>query len=99
MKNSSVSIPTYLRKRIKQLAAEKDTSQAKLIEEAIELLEKNMKNDSNEYWTDEEKEYLHVVSEEVYNNDLKRKQRVKNLSEPGPDIEEAIIRTWTSDIP
>ena len=98
MGNSSVRIPTYLRKKIKQLAAEKDTSQADIIEEAIKLLEREMKKDSYEYWTHEELKYLERISKEVHNKDPKRKERTKVLMKSGPSIDDVIIQTWDSDL-
>ena len=97
MNNSDIRLPPSIRKRIKQLATERDTSQTKIIEEAIELLEKTTRV-SDIPWSAEEQNFLETISVEVYKTDPTRKQRVKALSKPNLAIEDVIIQTWSSDL-
>jgi hypothetical protein len=97
MGNSSVSIPSELRKRIKRLAAEKDTSQAKIIEEAINRFDSNNKSDKNR-WSTNEHAYLERISNELYKNKPDRKIRVGKLKKMDSTLDEAIMRTWQADL-
>ena len=97
MINSSVSIPSELRKRIKRLAAERDTSQAQIIEVAINLYE-NKEKDDYFGWNQDELELLTKIELELFNLDPSREERVKKLTRAKIDIEHAIISDWDSGL-
>ncbi len=90
---SSVTIPDDLRRKIKQLAAFFDTSQADIIMRAISEYEQL--HVPKEDITDPELiVHLTKVSNEVHRNDSDRRTRFEKLSAPGVAIEAITPAIW-----
>lgn len=90
---SSVTIPDELRRKIKQLAAFFDTSQAEIIERAITEYERLHipKDDIND---PELIVYLTKISNDVHSKDPSRKKRFEKLNAPGVPIESITPAIW-----
>jgi len=90
---SSVTIPDELRRKIKQLAAFFDTSQADIIERAI--IEYEQLHVPKEDITNPEfVVHLTKVSNEIHRNDPDRRTRFEKLTAPGIAIEAIAPAIW-----
>jgi predicted transcriptional regulator len=90
---SSVTVPDELRRRIKQLAAFFDTSQAEVIERAIAEYEQ-FHMPKEDITKPELVAYLARISKEVHSKDPARKRRFEKLSGPGVTIEAVSPALW-----
>ncbi len=90
---SSVTIPDELRRKIKQLAAFFDTSQADIIERSITEYEQ-LHIPKEDITTPEFIVHLNKVSNEVHRNDPDRRTRFEKLSAPGVAIEAIAPAIW-----
>jgi predicted transcriptional regulator len=92
---TSVTIPEKIRKRLKKLAAEYDTTQGKIIEMALDVMEnksnviREKPNKDNEI-----EQILREVSEKVRERDPKLKKRREILEKEGISINEVIAYSW-----
>jgi hypothetical protein len=90
---SSVTIPDELRRKIKQLAAFFDTSQADIIERAITEYEQ-LHVPKEDITNPEIIVHLTKVSNEVHRNDPDRRTRFEKLNAPGIAIEAIAPAIW-----
>jgi len=90
---SSVTIPEELRRKIKQLAAFFNISQAEIIERAIIEYERLYlpKDDITDL---ELIVYLTKISNDVHSKDPERKKRFDKLNAPGVPIESITPAIW-----
>lgn len=94
---SSVTIPDELRRKIKQLAAFYDTSQADILERAImEFEERHQLTD--DIHDPELKAILLKISKQIHTQDPERKKRFEKLSGPGIQITEVTPAIWGRSI-
>lgn len=84
---SSVAVDTELRKRLKQLAASKDTTQAAVINEALDLLEEKMEKNQHVPTKHPGRQILEDFIKEIDLEDWEI-ELVKKLKEKGPDIDD-----------
>ena len=90
---SSVTIPNDLRRKIKQLAAFFDTSQADIIKRAITEYEQ-LHAPKEDITNPEFVVHLTKVSNDVHHNDPDRRTRFEKLSAPGVAIEAITPAIW-----
>ena len=90
---SSVTIPDELRRKIKQLAAFFDTSQAEIIERAITEFEQ-LHLPKEDITNPELIVYLTKISNDVHTQDPERKRRFEKLTAPGVPIEAIAPAIW-----
>jgi len=90
---SSVTVDDALRRKIKKLAAELDTTQGEIVSRAIELFEKTLSAES--YSPDPEARRL--ISEAAKRRqDIPWRKKVREaLRKPGPHIEDLRISRWS----
>lgn len=92
---TSVTISEKLRKRLKQLAAKYDTTQGKIIEMALDLIENKKRIDEINMGKENEIEkILKKVSQEVREKDPKLNTRRKLLEKKGISIDDIVGYTW-----
>lgn len=89
---SSVTVDDELRKKIKKLAAEHDTTQGEIIKIAIELYEKASKQMRNEI-IPEARSIIKQDLERHEREDWKKEIR-KKLTAPGIDIDEMRMEVY-----
>jgi predicted transcriptional regulator len=93
---SSVSVDNNLRKRIKKLAADLDTSQGDIITKAIDLLEQMIQNQTK--IIDHPSKAI-MASAAEKRKEIKWRQEIrKKLEAPGLPISEVIISNWSDFI-
>jgi len=90
---SSVTIPDELRRKIKQLAAFFDTSQAEIIERAITDFEQ-LHLPKEDITNPELIVYLTTISNDVHTQYPERKRRFEKLTAPGVPIEAIGPAIW-----
>ena len=78
-------------------AAERDTSQAQIIEDAINLLENKVEAPSFG-WDHKELAFLTNVELDVFKSNPSRKERVKKLDRSKIDISNTLISEWDSGL-
>lgn len=92
---TSVTISERLRRRLKQLAAKFDTTQGKIIEMALELMDQKENITKEVYKKDNEVEHiLKEISQELRNKNPNIKKRRSILEKEGISIDDVIGYTW-----
>ena len=101
---TSVTISDKIRKKLKELAAKFDTTQGKIIEEALKIFERKIQEIKLEEIKLEEinedteiTEILRKESKKLRENNPKLQSRRKKLEQKGITINEIISYTWGSD--
>lgn len=94
---SSVTIPDELRRKIKQLAAFFDTSQAEIIERAITEFEQ-LHLPKEDITNPELIVYLTKISTDAHTKDPARKRRFEKLTAPSVPIEAIAPAIWGRSI-
>ncbi len=91
--NSSITVDANLRKKIKKLAAELDTTQGDIVAQAILDFEANL-GKTFEKQNDVARNIMKSTT--LDNPKLKWRQNIREkCSRPGIDIEELEIRSWS----
>ncbi|MHA1519875.1 MAG: hypothetical protein ACTSVZ_12920 [Promethearchaeota archaeon] len=91
--NSSITVDNDLRKKIKKLAAELDTTQGDIVAQAIQKFEDTLRN-SNETHNTIARDIIKSATSD--NPKLKWRKHIREKClQPGIDIEELEIRTWS----
>ena len=93
---TSVTIPEELRKKLKKLAAKYDTTQGKIIEMALNLMENKMVEKISKKNKKVEK-ILNEISKKIRKNDQELKKRREKLEKKGISIEDVIGYSWGVD--
>ncbi|MHA1379180.1 MAG: hypothetical protein ACTSRG_12430 [Candidatus Helarchaeota archaeon] len=93
---TSVTIPEELRKKLKKLAAKYDTTQGKIIEMALNLMENKMVEKITEKNKKVEK-ILKEISQKIRKNDQELNKRREKLEKKGISIEDVIGYSWGVD--
>ncbi len=95
---TSVTISEKLRKRLKKLAAEYDTTQGEIIERALDMMEGKKPNTKDISKKDNEIEnILHKSSQEVRQKDPRLKRIHEILEADGISIDDIISYTWDTN--
>ncbi|MHA2030605.1 MAG: hypothetical protein ACW99A_12720 [Candidatus Kariarchaeaceae archaeon] len=89
---SSVTVDKNLRKRIKKIAAELDTTQGDVIEKAVDAFEKSLQKDASTQ-NQRARDIMKKAANKCKNDKTRQKVRAA-LSEPGIDIDEIRIEGW-----
>ncbi len=89
---SSVTVDDDLRKKLKKLAAELDTTQGEIISRAVSLYEKEI----GTHLYSPDPKARKIIQRAVKKRDeiLWRKKIRKSLQSPGPQIDEMRISNW-----
>ncbi|MHA1266801.1 MAG: hypothetical protein ACTSRS_16310 [Candidatus Helarchaeota archaeon] len=96
---TSVTIPEELRKRLKKLAAKYDTTQGKIIEMALNLMEnKNNNLEALSIKNEKVNNLLTQISERARKRNPKLKKRREILEKEGITIDEIIGYSWGSNL-
>jgi len=95
---TSVTISEKLRKRLKKLAAEYDTTQGEIIERALDMMEGKKLNTKDLAKNDKEIEnILNKISQEVRQKDPRLKRIHEILEADGISIDDVISYTWDTN--
>ncbi len=95
---TSVTLSEKLRKRLKRLAAQYDTTQGAIIEMALNMMEGKESNTKNVSKKDDEiKDFLNNISQEVRKKDPRLKKIHEILEADGISIDEVISYSWDTD--
>ena len=95
---TSVTLSEKLRKRLKRLAAQYDTTQGAIIEMALNIMEGKESNTKNVSKKDDEiKEFLNNISQEVRKKDPRLKKIHETLEADGVSIDDVISYSWDTD--
>ena len=92
---TSVTISEELRKRLKKLAAKFDTTQGKIIEMALDLIENKLSYVKKVKITNEKvNKILNEISQEVQRKNPNLKKRREALKKEGISIDDIIGYSW-----
>ncbi len=90
---SSVTVDDELRRKLKKLAAELDTTQGEIISQAVKLYEKELGKRQYTVIPEARKAIKTAVNSRIT---LQWRREIRNaLQKPGPQIEDLRISTWS----
>lgn len=102
---TTVAIDKKLRKRLKKVAAILDITQSEVIERALDIYEKTLKekiisrgNIPKENEKDEVQKILKNATKLIWQQDPERKILQKKLKKGSDTIDDYILNSWVSDL-